>query len=116
MKKNNKMPRTKAIDSERETGVLLEEIRKEVKIIAEGHSALSEKLGEVDTVVRKIDSNYFKLYMDTEAIKSQTGAIDIKIDRIERELGTVKNAVMDISNVTKDHDKRITKLEEKVLV
>ena len=121
MKKKDKTPKSKTIDSERETRVLLEDIRKQVQTVAEGHSMLAkkleshdEKLNEISTVVQKIDTHYFKLQMDTESIKSQTGTIDIKTDRIERELGTVKNAVMDMSKTTKNHGKRIEKLEEKV--
>lgn len=106
-----------------ETRVLLEDIRKQVQAIAEGYGMLTkkleghdEKLNEISTVVQKIDTHYFKLQMDTESIKSQTGTIDIKTDRIERDLGTVKNAVMDISRETNDLQKRVKKVEEKVFV
>ncbi len=123
MKKNNKAPKTNKEDLEQRTRVLLEEIRHELKTVAEGHGMLAkklddhdEKLSEISDVVRKMDTHYFKLQMDTEAVKSQTGTIDIKIDRIERELGTVKNAVMDMSHATKDLEKRVKKVEEKVFV
>ncbi|MFA5144171.1 MAG: hypothetical protein WC522_08445 [Candidatus Omnitrophota bacterium] len=123
MKKNEKTPKTKTTDSERETRVLLEDIRKQVRTVAEGHSGLAkklesneEKLNEISAVVQKIDTHYFKLQMDTESIKSQVGTLDIKTDRIERELGTVKNAVMDISCETNGLQVRVKKLEEKVFV
>ena len=123
MKKNDKTPKTGKGDLEQKTRVLLEEIRHELKTVAEGHSMLAkklddhdEKLSEISDVVRKMDTHYFRLQMDTEAVKSQTGTIDIKVDRIERDLGAVKNAVMDISHTTKDLEKRVTKVEEKVLV
>ena len=123
MKKNEKTPKSKTTDSERETRVLLEEIRKQVQTVAEGHSALAkkleghdEKLNEISSVVQKIDTHYFKLQMDTESIKSQTGTIDIKTDRIERELGTVKNAVMNINRETNDLQTRVKKIEEKVFI
>ena len=73
-----------------------------------------EKLSETGEIVRKMDTHYFKLQMDTEAVKSQTGIIDIKVDRIERDLGMVKNIVMDMSRETKDIEKRVKKVEEKV--
>ena len=105
MKKNDKMPRAGKGDLEQKTRVLLEEIRHGLKTVAEGHSMLAkkidnhdEKLSEISDVVRKMDTHYFKLQMDTEAVKSQTGTIDIKVDRIERDLGTVKNAVMSVSH------------------
>lgn len=121
--KNDKTPKTKSIDSERETRVLLEEIRHSLKTVAEGHGVLAkklenhdEKLGEIGTIVRKIDANYFKLQMDTESIKSQAGTLNIKVDRIERELETVKNAVMETSHDTEDLKKRVKRVEEKALV
>ena len=123
MKKNNKVPKANKEDLEQKTRVLLEEIRHEFKTVAEGHDILAkklddhdEKLSEISDVVRKMDTHYFKLQMDTEAVKSQTGTIDIKIDRIERDLGTVKSAVMDMSHTTKDFEKRIKKVDEKALV
>lgn len=114
--KKNKMPNTEKFNSGRETRVLLEEIRNDVKRIAEGHTILNRKFDEQEKIIRQIDANYFKLQMDVESIKSRTGTIEIKLDRIERELGTVKNAVMDISAVIKDHERRMAKLEEKVQV
>jgi len=123
MKKNDKTPKSKTTPAERGTRVLLEEVRKQVQTVAEGRSVLAkkleehdEKLDKISTVVQKIDTHYFKLQMDTESIKSQTGTIDIKTDRIERDLGTVKSAVMDISHEKKDLGKRVKKVEEKVFV
>ena len=99
MKKNEKTPKTKTTNSERETRVLLEDIRKEVKTIAEGHG----------TIIRKLDEH------------------DKRFVKIESELDTVKMAVMQISGDIKDlkeevakdlsdHKTRIVKLEEKVFI
>ena len=44
MKKSDKDSKAKTTDSERETRVLLEDIRLYLKTIAEGHSILSKKL------------------------------------------------------------------------
>ena len=122
MKKNNTTPKVDKTGIEQKTRVLLEEIRHDLKTVAEGHSVLAkklenhdEKLNEIGEIVRKMDTHYFKLQMDTEAVKSQAGTIDIKVDRIERELGMVKNIVMDMSRETKDIEKRVKKVEEKVL-
>lgn len=108
-------------DSQRETRVLLEKIHSEVRTVAEGHGALVSKLDvvdtrldEVDNRLGKIEANSFKTEMNIESIKSKVGTIDIKADRIERELETVKNAVIDIGAVTKGHEKRIKKVEEKL--
>jgi len=123
MKKNGKASKINKTDLEQETRVLLEDVRHGLTAVAEGHGLLTKrldgherKLNEISDVVRKIDANYFKLQMDTESVKSQVGTIDIKIDRMERDINAVKNAVMDISREVKDHEKRIKKVEEKVLV
>ncbi|MDP3730645.1 MAG: hypothetical protein Q8R14_03865 [Candidatus Omnitrophota bacterium] len=123
MKKSDKTSKTKTTNLERETRVLLEEVRHNLKTIAEGHGILAkkfenhdEKLNEIGEIVRKMDTHYFKLQMDTEAVKSQAGTIDIKVDRIERELGIVKDIVMGMSRETKDIEKRVKKVEEKVFV
>ncbi len=114
MKKGNKTSQNKKFNSERETRVLLGKIHSEVKTIAEGHGALASKLGDIDKRLSKIESNSFKNEWNIESIKSKAGTIDTKVDRIEKELETVKNALLDISKSAKDHGKRITKLEEKV--
>ncbi|MFH1996703.1 MAG: hypothetical protein ABIJ27_06865 [Candidatus Omnitrophota bacterium] len=98
----------------RHTGVLMEQMREEVKTAAEGHSAIVLKLDGVDNRLSKIESNSFKNEMNIESIKSKAGTIDTKVDRIERDLNTVKNAVLDMRKTTKDHEKRVEKLEEKV--
>lgn len=98
----------------RHTGVLMEQMSKEVKTVAEGHSVIVSKLDDVDNRLSKIESNSFKNEMNIESIKSKTGTIYTKVDRIERDLNTVKNAVLDMSKTTKDNEVRIVKLEEKV--
>ncbi len=109
MKKNDKTPKTKPADSERETRVLLEDIRHSVKTVAENHSGLSSKLNNIDDRLSKIESTFFKNEWAIESIKNKVGTIDTKIDRIE-------SVVLDINNTIKDNGKRITKLEEKVLL
>ena len=105
----------------RHTGVLTEQMRKEVKTVAEGHSMIISRFDNVENGLSEIASKCFKNEMNIESIKSKVGTIDIKVDRldikvdrIEKELGTVKNAVLDINKTTKNHETRITKLEEKV--
>jgi chromosome segregation ATPase len=123
MKKNGKTPKIYKTDLGQKTRVLLEEVRHGLKTVAEGHGLLTnrldghdKKLNEISDVVRKIDTHYFKLQMDTESIKSQMGTIDIKTDRIERDVSIVKSAIMDVSHEIKDHEKRIKKVEEKIFI
>lgn len=107
MKKNDRISKSKAVDPERETRVLLEDIRMQVQTVAEGHDVLSRKLDDIDGRFGKIESTFFKNEWTLESIKSKTGTIDQKIDRIE-------SAVLDISNVMKDQTRRVTRLEENI--
>jgi len=114
MKKHDRMSIGKKIDTDRETRVLLEEVRHEVKTVAEGHGSIISKLEEMDRQFRKNDSEHFKLEMLMESVKSQAGTIDTKATRIERDLDTIKNALLDMSQAAKGHEVRIAKVEEKI--
>jgi len=85
MKKNDKTPKN-------ETRVLLEDIRHQVKTVAEGHGA----------IIRKLDEN--------TQILNDHGQ---RLDRIEMVLTDTNDRV---KTIEKDHGTRITKLEEKVFV
>ena len=85
MRKNDKITKSKTTDSERETKVLLEDIRHQVKTVAEGHGA----------IIRKLDDH------------------GMRLDRIEIVLTDTNDRV---KKIEKDHEARITKLEEKVSV
>ncbi|MDD5495715.1 MAG: hypothetical protein PHP46_01285 [Candidatus Omnitrophica bacterium] len=73
-------------DFERQTRVLLEEIRHEVKIIAEGHSSLSSRLDNIEAM----------------------------LNNSEQESTTIKEILFDINGRLKDCENRIIKLENKV--
>jgi len=92
MKKNDKTPKSKTTDPERETRVLLEEIRHQVKTVAEGHG----------TIIQKLDENMQILNGHNQ-----------RLDRIEMVLTDTNGRV---KTIEKDHGSRITKLEEKVFV
>lgn len=121
-KSTKKFNHTTEYDSKRQQNVLLDKIYSEVKTVGEGHSLLSDKIEEVDRSLRKLESKSFGMEMDVQAIKSKTGTIDIKIDRIEKDLEPIKTATIENSNDTKeikdkleavidDHENRLHKLE-----
>ena len=99
------------VSLERETRVLLEKIGSDIKTLAEGHTLLVDKFEGLDNRVSEISSLAFKTEMNVEAIKSKVGTMDIKLDRIERELETVKVAVLDIGSKIIDHEHRLQKTE-----
>ena len=95
MKKNDKTPKTKTTDSERETRVLLEDIRQQVKIVAEGHGTIIKKLEDHDKKFEQIDQRF---------------------DRIETVLTDTNVRVKSIEKSTIITKARIAKVEEKVFV
>lgn len=123
MKKNNKIPKTKVVDPARETRVLLEDIRQQVQTVAEGHGAIIRKLDEHDGRFDAHDGRFDKIDLkliehDEKFAKIDSKLVehDKKFARVESELQSISMAVMDIGNITKDHEKRVKKLEEKTLV
>ena len=95
MKKNNKTPKIKMTDSERETRVLLEDICQQVKIVAEGHGTIIKKLEDHDKEFEQMDQCF---------------------DRIETVLTDTNVRVKSIEKKLDNHEARIAKVEEKVFV
>lgn len=93
-------------DSGREVIVLIEQVRDEVKLVAEQHGAIVEKLDKVENKLIAHDSSLFKMEMGIEMVKSKTGTIDTKVDRIEKKIDTA----------LAEYGPRLSKLEEKVEV
>jgi chromosome segregation ATPase len=110
MKKNDKKNDTNNNDLiveiekkfERHTNILMEQMKHEVKTVAEGHSILVKKLDKVESEIGEIKNDVQGLKQDMREVKS--------------ELGSVKMIVINISHEMNDHEKRIKKVEEKVLV
>jgi len=98
MAKNGKTPKAKTTNSERETRVLLEEIRQQVQTVAEGQTSSSDRLIRIETVVTEL----IDLKSDVGMIKTVVTDTNERVKSIEKKLD--------------NHEKRITKLEEKVLV
>ena len=99
MKKSNKTPKNEMTDSGHETRILLEEIRQQVKTVAEGHGG----------ILRKLEENTRKLGENTQILNDHGQ----HLDRIEIVLTDTNDRV---KTIEKDHGTRITKLEEKVLI
>ncbi|MBU4478365.1 MAG: hypothetical protein KKH34_04685 [Candidatus Omnitrophica bacterium] len=106
------------VSFERETRVLLEEMNGRIKTIAEQHGdtvnrfdMVDGRLDKIDETLQRHDAKLYKLEWGLEGIKSKVGTMDIKLDRIERELETVKVAVLDTSSKVIDHEHRLQKFE-----
>ena len=87
---------SKKYDSERETRVLLEEVRSGLRVVAEGHGLI---IGRLDKVEGRLDKVETKL---TEH--------DLRFDRIEGQLNQLQKQV---GSVLVDHESRLRTLEAK---
>ena len=105
-------------DSERETRVLLEEVRSQFNIVAEQYGNIDRKLDLQEVTLSKVE-------MEVQIVKSRVGSIDAKVNSVERELGAVKEAVLDnsrrldrlgqkVENVTENHEVRLKAIEAKI--
>ncbi len=117
MKKNTKKNETPNNDIiseiekrfERHTNILMEQMKHEVKTVAEGHGIIIKKLEEHDKRFDEVDAKLI--------------GHDKKFAKVESELHSISMAVMETSQTVKsiekkldNHETRITKLETKVLV
>lgn len=98
---------------ERHTNILMEQVHHEVKTVAEGHGILAKKIDKVDTGQEMIAKRLDKVESDIGNVKSELHTIKIavidtshRVDKIDKKLSENLN----------NYEKRIAKLEEKVLV
>ena len=96
-------PATPERDSERETRVLFEDVRSELKIVAEGHGLL---VGRLDRVEGRLDKVEGRL----DNIEGKLTQHDGRFDRIEGQLGQLQKQVV---SVLTDHESRLKTLETK---
>lgn len=109
MKKNGKASEPKKIDRERETRVLLEDMHSDIKRIAEAQIFSNDRFGRLEIAVAELIP-----------LKSEVKALSSAVMQLSGDLKEVKNDVKDLKNKVDEnlsnHEKRITKIEEKVLV
>ena len=78
--------------------ILLEQIRSQLQIVAEGHSLLDQKIErmaekferrfeEVETSMRL---GFKKVYERLDKIETRLGEVEIRLDKIETKLGEVE--------------------------
>ncbi len=74
-KKNQKIKPTPKTDSERETRVLLEEVRADFKLIAEQYGSIAKKLEEHGQKLNRHDTEFLKIQARFDKLEQQFGAI-----------------------------------------
>ncbi len=133
MAKNGKAPKSKSIDSDRETRVLLEDMSRNITRIAEAQSSTKAQIAEIKaTMATKSELNTVSMAVmqisgDVKTIQGDVKTIQGDVKTLH---GDVKTLQSDVKNIDKrlktveekidknldNHEKRITKLEQKVLV
>lgn len=111
MPKEKKAKEAASFDSERETRVLLEQIRSEVKTVSEQHGSIMGKLQEHDKRFEKIDSKLEQHDLQFVQINQKLVSHDSKFTNIAGRLDRIEKV---ITGVMSDHETRIKRIEEKV--
>ena len=102
----------KKTNSGRETNVLLESMYKSIQTIAEGHGIVINKLDEVESELGTVKMAVMELSSDTKAIDMRLSAVDSRLTAVDTRLKVVEKKLDE--NLDR-HEKRIAKLENKVL-
>ena len=112
-------------DSQRETRVLLEDMSKGIKIIAEQHGDVVKRLDNIDSEIGLIKSDVGFIKLELGSVKSRLGSVESELGSVKSELGSVKSelgsvkrAVMEVDNkltISISHnEERFKKIEEKL--
>ena len=102
MKESGKAIKVDKSDLEQKTRILLENMSSDIKRIAEAQTATANKAAKIETAVTRLPS-----------LESTVNTISMAVMQISSDVKDLKNKVNEnLSN----HEKRISKFEEKVLV
>jgi len=88
-------------DPQRHQNVLLEEIRRDVKIVTEGHGGLARSMDEVKETLKGHESRFDRIEMVVSENRKDIKELKSAVKRIDQKLDTV----------TTNHEQRIQKLE-----
>ena len=119
----------------RHTGILLEQIRSENRVVADGHVQLTRQMEELKEDVNQLKENVeqgfigvrsdiHKLKSDVQELKSDVHGLKSEIQEFKSEMQEFKvetgqrfdRLENTFGSIAQDHEKRITKVEEKLAV
>lgn len=106
MSKEKPSKSTQEFDAGRETRVLLEQIRSEVKTVSEQHGSIMGKLQEHDQRFGRIDAKLEQHDVRFLHIDQRSANMEARFDRVEKV----------ITGVVSDHETRIKRLEVKAVL
>jgi flavorubredoxin len=97
----------------RHTNILMEQVHREVKIVAEGHGAIIRKLEEHDKRFDKVDAKLAEHDVKFAEHDVKFAEHDKKFAVIESELNTIKMALIDTSHRVDHIDKIIGRIDNR---
>ena len=96
---------TPEYDPKRQQNVLLEQISKDVKTIAEGHSVLDNKIDKIDSELVSVKQEMSQI---KNVMEQRFNGVETAITEVDT---TVKKVEGKLDTATTDHEHRIQKLE-----
>lgn len=96
---------------ENQFGVILEEVRDMFKLLAEGQKTTDERL---DRVEKELKQEINGLKKDVLRIEGRVAHLEGNMTRIEGKLDAYMQHTANVTEITNDHEERITELEKVV--
>ncbi|MDD4495384.1 MAG: hypothetical protein PHV32_13765 [Eubacteriales bacterium] len=90
MDKMEKKFNEKVEEINRHTGMLFEDLRKDVKLLAEGHSILTDKIDRLETKVDRLETKVDRLDTEMSIVKGYVIGVDTKLNEHELILKRVR--------------------------
>lgn len=84
-------------EAKRHTEILVENLRGDIKAIAEGHSLLNDKMDRLEGKVDKLENKVDRLEIKVDRL-------EIKVDRIETDMTVVKDYVIGVDEKLNEHE------------
>ena len=91
-------------DVKRHTGVLVEDLRKDVKAIAEGHSILNEKMDRLETKGDGLETKLDRLETKVDGLETKVDRLEIKVDGLETNMSIVKDYAIGVDTKLNEHE------------
>ncbi len=102
-KKDQEIKPTPRTDPQRETRVLMEEVRSDFKVIAEQYGTITKKLQEHDQKFDKVERRLDRVEGNLREVKGDLQVVKGQLDHLQNQVGSVLT----------DHEERLKTLETK---
>ena len=86
------------------SGVLVEDLRKDVKAIAEGHGILIDKMDKLESKVDRLERKVDGLELKVDGLERKVGGLELKVDGLEKNMSVVKDYVIGVDAKLNEHE------------